>query len=326
METLKYYCDICHKPTDTFVASKIYQIVRGSTDLQIEADARFCKLCKNPIYDLELDQSASEKLILSYNQRYGVTGQAIIDFRNKFNLSQSTFSKIIGIAKKTLISYETEQVIPSEHYLQILKVVMENPTILGSFAKNSTQTFTFKELDKLAVPGLNETFMTVQESNLEYHGYQPYQPDKIAELLLFFCQSPSSITMLNKSLFYADFSYYHEEAVSITGAVYQKAPYGPIINELKKILEMLVSEGLLIKNKIQTNEYDYYLYKTNDFKGFKLLSESEQTIAKSVKLRIEKCTASNMSEDSHEEEAWQNTEVWDDISYHHATNLKKVYK
>ena len=37
--------------------------------------------------------------------------------RNKYNLSQELFSKIIGCAKKTLISYEKGTAIPNDNYM-----------------------------------------------------------------------------------------------------------------------------------------------------------------------------------------------------------------
>ncbi len=326
MDKITYFCDICHKSTDTFLAPKNFKINRLGKEIAVESEARFCKECKEPVYDLELDQIASEKIIHSFNRLYGVTGQKIIDFRNKFNLSQSTLSKIIGIAKKTLISYETEQAIPSEHYLQLLKVIMEKPSVVGLFAKNSNQSFTMRELDKLSLPGLNDSFLTIQESQLEYQGYQVYQPEKAAELILFFCQKPASITLLNKALFYTDFSNYHENAVSITGAQYQKAPFGPMMNNLKVILDNLVSKNALIKTKVSTNNLEYYEFKSIQFKDFILLTELEQKIAKSVKHQIDKTSATIMSEVSHEESAWQKTVDWENISYHFAADLKTIFK
>ena len=44
----------------------------------------------------------------------------VINLRNKFNLSQALFAKIIGCAKKTLVSYEKGTAIPNDNYKIIL--------------------------------------------------------------------------------------------------------------------------------------------------------------------------------------------------------------
>jgi len=99
-----------------------------------------------------------------------------------------------------------------------------------------------------------------------------------------------------------------------------------MMNDLKKILDNLVSKNLLIKTKVSTNDLEYFEFKTIHFTDFILLNDSEQLIAKGVKKQIEISSAKNMSETSHEEDAWQNTVDWENISYHFAANLKNVYK
>ena len=50
----------------------------------------------------------------------------IINLRKRYNLSLQQFSKVIGCAKKTLISYEAGTSIPNDIYMVILKTLIDN--------------------------------------------------------------------------------------------------------------------------------------------------------------------------------------------------------
>ena len=67
---------------------------------------RICNNFKSLIYDKELDNNASLEAFRIYNEKYGIPKEDIIKLRKTYKLTQEEFSKIIGCAKKTLISYE----------------------------------------------------------------------------------------------------------------------------------------------------------------------------------------------------------------------------
>ena len=78
---------------------------------------RVCNNCGNLIYDKELDNNSLYKAYRIYNEKYGIPKDKIINLRKKYNLTQTEFSKIIGCAKKTLISYEQGKSIPNDIYM-----------------------------------------------------------------------------------------------------------------------------------------------------------------------------------------------------------------
>lgn len=59
-------------------------------------------------------------------------------------------------------------------------------------------------------------------------------------------------TLLNKLLYFIDFDYYERTGSSITEEEYVKLPYGPIPNNMKKILTSMQKDGLI---KIINREY-----------------------------------------------------------------------
>jgi hypothetical protein len=71
---------------------------------------------------------------------------------------------------------------------------------------------------------------------------------RLAELILYVarvCEGDESFgsTKLNKILFLADFLAYRKLGASITGAEYQRLPFGPAPRRLKPVLEALVQSG-----------------------------------------------------------------------------------
>jgi len=53
-------------------------------------------------------------------------------------------------------------------------------------------------------------------------------------------------------LYFIDFDYYERTGSLITDETYVKLPYGPIPNDMKKILTSMQKDGLI---KITTREY-----------------------------------------------------------------------
>ena len=73
----------------------------------------------------------------------------IKNLRKKYLLSLDDFSKIIGCAKKTLISYEKGISIPNDNYMITLNMLNKNPEIIYYLINSNKYRFTDKELDRI---------------------------------------------------------------------------------------------------------------------------------------------------------------------------------
>ena len=76
--------------------------------------------------------------------------EEVINLRKLYQLSLDDFSKIIGCAKKTLISYEQGISIPNDNYLITLKTLSKNPEIISYFIKSNIERFTEQELKRIS--------------------------------------------------------------------------------------------------------------------------------------------------------------------------------
>ena len=177
-------CDNCGS-TDTYIKNHehIYQI-KGK-EIKFNSDRRFCSKCNSLVYDEKLDNTASEKGIEIYNKLYGVPKEEIIALRKKYNLSQELFSKVIGCAKKTLISYEKGVSIPNDSYLILIKILIANPEIIANLVEANKIQFTDKEYNKInnkisefLANNEKQLLLNKEYNPTEYNGYTKFNKKK----------------------------------------------------------------------------------------------------------------------------------------------------
>ena len=257
-------CDNCGS-TDTYVKNHehIYQI-KGK-EIKFNSDRRFCSKCNNLVYDEKLDNIASEKGIEIYNKLYGVTKEEIIALRKKYNLSQELFSKVIGCAKKTLISYEKGVSIPNDSYLILIKSLIANPEIITNLVEANKVQFTDKEYNKInnkisIFLANNEKQLLLNEeySPTEYNGYTKFNKEKVYNMIIFLADNTILKTKLLKEMFYADFLFYKENCKSITGLEYCKLPFGPVPDGFETILLNEYQECMIDYKPVITSSKEYY--------------------------------------------------------------------
>lgn len=121
-------CDICGS-IETYVNNHHHVYTIKEKEITFNSKRRFCSKCNNLVYDNKLDNMASKKAIQTYNDKYGIDKEKIVELRKKYNLSLELFSKIIGCSKKTLISYEKGTSIPNDKCLTIIKKLLSNSSI-----------------------------------------------------------------------------------------------------------------------------------------------------------------------------------------------------
>ncbi len=137
-------CDNCSCKS-TYIKDYEHNYNIKGKEIKFISQRRFCNECDSLVYDAELDNEASRKAIEIYNKNYGICKDDIVNLRNKYNLSQELFSKIIGCAKKTLISYEKGMAIPNDNYRIIINALILKPDIIITLVESNKKQFTEKE-------------------------------------------------------------------------------------------------------------------------------------------------------------------------------------
>lgn len=314
-------CDICGSQ-DTYVKLHKHEVSIKNEIINFEKQRRFCKKCNNLVYDSYLDNEASKESIRLYNKKFGISKEQIIELRKKYNLSQEQFAKIIGCAKKTLISYEKGNSIPNDIYLVILKMLIDDPNIIKNMIESNSYRYSTKEYENIN----KKIELNISDSNeaTVFNGFTELSKDKIINIILYFSNDGILKTKLLKEMFYADFLCYKNTGASITGLEYKKYVHGPVPNNYEYILNIL-NESDIIKYNVEYFE-DFECHKIISNKKFdkKVFSEEELNILNKVKEYFKIFNSKKIEEFSHEEKAYINTSSNNLISYEYAFDIDRI--
>lgn len=320
-------CDICGS-TNTYIKEHehIYNI-KGK-EIRFVSKRKFCKECNSLVYDAELDNNASEIAISMYNEKYGVSKDEIIALRNKYSLSQELFSKIIGCAKKTLISYEKGKSIPNDSYLIIIRSLISKPETILTLIDANKEQFTNKEFNKIScklamlMPNNAKKLVVTDDEKLsEYNGYTKFSKEKIYNIILFLADRTILKTKLLKEMFYIDFLCYKNTCKSMTGLEYSKLQYGPVPDQFEYILNQGATEKIIDYNVSYNNDYECHNISSKKEFNKDLFTEEELEILNKVKNRFKNYGSKEIVDFSHKEQAFLKTELYSKISYDYAFDI-----
>lgn len=321
-------CDICESNKTYIKNYEHIYFVKGK-EIKFCSKRRFCEECNNLVYDSELDNAASEVAIKIYNEKYGISKEEIIDLRAKYNLSLELFSKIIGCAKKTLISYEKGKSIPNDSYLIILKSLIAKPETIITLIEANKEQFTNKEItkinNKLSIFLPNNTKQLLFNTDGmpdEFNGYSKFSKEKIYNIILYFADSVIFKTKLLKEMFYADFLYYKNACKSMTGLEYSKLKFGPVPDQFEEILKQGAIESVIDYEASFENQYECYNISAKKTFDASLFNSDELKILETVKHKFNNYSVKDIVEFSHKEKAFIETDFYNKISYDYAFDIE----
>jgi len=323
-------CDLCFC-TDTYTKDYEHAYHIKGEEIIFISKRRFCKECNNLVYDKDLDNEAGRKAIDIYNKKFGIQKEKIIELRNKYNLSQEMFSKIIGCAKKTLISYEKGDSIPNDNYLIIIKSLLAKPETIKTLIDANKTHFSEKEYtkieNKIAPIIKNNTKQLYKNDEFiptEYNGYTKLNKEKIINMILYLANGCIQKTKLLKEMFYADFIHYKNTGSSITGLEYAKINFGPVPDDYEKIINECTKNNKIEYNINFKNEFEYHNIKSIEKPDKNVFSEEEIKTIKFIKEYFKNFTSTDIVNFSHQEQAFKETDFFKSISYDYAFNINRL--
>jgi putative zinc finger/helix-turn-helix YgiT family protein len=327
---MKGICPNCEKETT------LQQVIREE-EFNIRGESIMVKVhlfkCLECGEEFEDPNSADDPIAEAYDIYRGRKGMIQPDeirlFRRKYGLSQKEFSDLLGWGGATLSRYENGA-LQSEAHDQILKLIMQ-PNNLRHLVKSKPNLLQRERREKLIEKLRNE-----EETNnllLEFcdeiigsyepdilSGYKEFDATKFFNAILFFCSADGVLkTKLNKLLFYADFLHFKYYSVSITGARYARLPFGPVPDKYNRLYASLIEE----KKAIRVDErrvFDYLgeFYMAQLKPDLSVFSTSELKILASVKEFFELSSSKDISEFSHKERGYAETDNAQLIAYDYA--------
>ena len=334
----KVYCPYCKKEEEYRIEKREVKEFRG-IEINTYENVAICNACKNDLYVNEIENANNERIYELYRNKTNIIKpQDIINFRNKYNISQRELTSILGFGKMTINRYERGG-IPTKSQSDYIKLLIDNENKFIEKAKEAYEknNITVKTYEKIvAEEEQNNITKNEVQDNIRrylkfvlnrkpdiYNGYKSLDLDKVENIISYIASKVKNLTItsLNKYLWYIDMLSFNERAVAITGLTYQNQKFGPTIIE-KKYNEISMLDDKYIREDIETENGNTTKIISNDNFNIDKLSDSEKKIIDTIIKLLKKKNVTDISDMSHREDGWKKTKRFEQISFEYATNLK----
>jgi putative zinc finger/helix-turn-helix YgiT family protein len=326
------FCPNCEKEKQLLLVRKPEAFTIRGEVISVEVEYYQCLDCGEEFEVSKSDFDPYEIAYQEYRTRKGLLqSKEIRELRVKYGLTQKEFSGLLGLGIATLNRYENGA-LQTEAHDRVLKLVMDPGNFLNLISKSQG---VLEDTKKQKI--INHLTEETEVSWLEvtkgifgsyaadvFSGYKRFELGKFFEAIKYFCFKERVFkTKLMKLLFYADFDHFKEYTVSITGARYARLPYGPVPDQFERWLAALTSDdGGIRKEEDWNNEYPGEVFICDTSPDLSIFSPSELRVLAAVKEFFQSYNAKRLSDFSHNEKGYQETENAHLISYKYAEQLQ----
>lgn len=228
MDKKLVYCVDCDQEVwATIVEKEERYTVKNDGPFSIRARIPICPQCGAELFDEEIEAENQRKLYEKYRRKHGLLlPEEIRAIREKYGLSQKSFSRLLGFGEVTIHRYESGSIQDKAHDMIIRKA--EDPAFLKECYERNPGAVAVRErknlkerLEALLQEKANGDFLC---------GVTLPQIRKAIAVLLFMahkvenlCQDKAHLLM-----WYADMLHAKKFGTSITGLQYEKHPSHPV--------------------------------------------------------------------------------------------------
>ena len=124
-EKRKVYCEKCNEKVEYLIINEVKEEYKN-VKVNVEQNIGVCSQCKERLYVTELEEANLERLYRKYRELTGIVSpKDIIEFREKYNISQRELVAILDWGKMTINRYERGS-LPNQSHSEILKLIINN--------------------------------------------------------------------------------------------------------------------------------------------------------------------------------------------------------
>lgn len=334
---MKVYCPYCRKDVEYKIEKRDIKEFKG-VKINTFENVGICIECNNDLYINLLERENNDRIYNAYKEKSNIiTRKDIIDFRNKYNISQRELTSIIGFGKMTINRYERGD-IPTKSQSDYLKLLIENEDkfiekVKDAYSKELITKKTYLKVVNDIVKNddfelkMQDIFRRYIKESLNrkpdiYNGYKVFDLEKLENIISYIASKVKNLTVtsINKYLWYIDMYSFKQRTVSITGLTYQNQKFGPTIldqkyNEITVLNDKYKREDIEIDNGTMTKIVSNKNYDLSEIEN-----DEKEIIDFVIKLLKDK-KVTEISEMSHNEIAWKKTKRLERISYEYAMKL-----
>ncbi|MFA6349575.1 MAG: type II TA system antitoxin MqsA family protein [Candidatus Omnitrophota bacterium] len=327
------YCPHCDKDTQGQIGPKeeVF-MVRGET-VKIFSSVLSCLECQNDVFNEELDEKNLENAYNEYRKiHHLLSPNEIREIREKYGLSQRGLSRLLGWGEITLHRYESGG-LQDEAHNTVLQLIAEPENMSRIYAKQSVllSPIEAKKLEErisgliagCIEPKLN---LKVEERLLreasDLTGHKQFDLEKTKNMILYILGFHKTFaTKINKLLWYMDFLFFQKFSLSISGNCYLHLKYGPVPDGYDLIIGIMMNEKLIDKEEVFKHDCAQELLKPSMQSDKAIFSKEEVFVMNYVLEKFKDFTCKEISEYSHKEIPYKNTDEGEVISYNLADDL-----
>jgi putative zinc finger/helix-turn-helix YgiT family protein len=325
------FCPICEKISSLELVKKAEEFNVHGEVIIVDVEYYHCLECGEDFENSKTSIDPYDVAYREYRSRKGMLQpEDIRKLRNQRGLTQKEFSDLLGIGIATLNRYENGA-LQNEAHDRSIRLAMEPRNLLNLLSSNQG-TVSDSKKQKIINQLSEETALSFLEITKDifgnykadlFSGFKMLELEKFFEAIKFFCyQDRVFKTKLMKLLFYADFGHFKKYAVSITGARYAHLPYGPVPDQFERWLVSLILDDEGVQKEEDWNlDYPGEVYISNTSLDPSIFLPSELRILASVKEVFKDYSAKKISDISHKEKGYQETENSQLIPYSYAAQI-----
>lgn len=148
---MRKFCGNCEVFEEVNIIKRTDKFNVKNVNISAEIITLYCKYCGQEVYDREIEIENDINILDTYKRHKNLlTTENIIDLRKKYQISQSTFSQILGFGAKTITRYENGSIQDYAHD-NLIRLIecKENFKILWIRQKDKLSEFENQKLAKL---------------------------------------------------------------------------------------------------------------------------------------------------------------------------------
>lgn len=337
------YCPKCDALVDAQVFSSMEKVSVRNIELSACQKHAVCPHCGDNIADEEMTRFNLDSAYHAYREKEGLmTPEEIHDAYARYGLTQGSFAKLLELGGATLSRYE-HGAVQTKQIDAAIRRAAEPANMLGLLEKNghlipADQLEKAQQIAREVIGDSNDNAFAEDFSAGNFrvvlskgdpsvlNGFRKLDWQRATQMAVYFAEHCVQMgrIKLNKAMFYADYSCFAATTCSMSGLVYARATFGPVIDGFDFMFGEMLREGDLIEEAVDCGVYDMTVLRPAKSFNDALFSTEELAILANVANFVNSFgTASELSEYSHREALWVENENGDKLSYMDAFRLNE---
>ena len=332
---MKHYCPYCNSEQEYYIDKRIFKEYKG-VDVNVEENVPICKKCGNELVINNIEDENLKRIYNKYREiKNIITPSEIKNLRNKYDISQRELTAILDFGKMTINRYENGS-LPSKSQSDYLRLISNDEKEFFNKAKEAfiahrISQKTFSKIENI----INEQYDYDNNYELKlyikselktspniFNGFKVLDLEKLQNLISYIASKTKLyLTSLNKYLWFIDMISYNKRAVSITGLTYVHEQYGPVIINRKYEEISKLDEKYKREDKENNDGSIQSVITSNENYDLSSFTKEEIKIIDYVINMLSNKTVKEISNLSHKESGWKDTDRYEKISFEYADNL-----